>query len=108
MRAVTDADGEVRFDFENKPGVSNLLAIYAAIENVDAASVADKFSSYKDLKTAVADRVCDFLDPIQKRRSELLADRAELDRLLAQGRAKSQPIAVATLTAAQEAVGLIQ
>ncbi|HEX3961535.1 MAG TPA: tryptophan--tRNA ligase [Trebonia sp.] len=108
MRAVTDADGEVRYDFENKPGVSNLLAIYASIENVDAASVADKFSSYKDLKTTVADRVCDFLAPIQKRRSELLADRAELDRLLAQGRAKAQPIAVATLNAAQDALGLIQ
>jgi tryptophanyl-tRNA synthetase len=108
MRAVTDADGEVRFDFENKPGVSNLLAIYAAIENVDAASIADKFSSYKDLKTTVADRVCDFLDPIQKRRSELLADHAELGKLLAQGRAKAQPIAAATLSAAQEAMGLIQ
>jgi len=108
MRAVTDADAEVRFDFENKPGVSNLLAIYAAIENLDAASIADKFSSYKDLKTTVADRVCDFLDPIQKRRAELLADRAELDRLLAQGRAKAEPIANATLHAAQEALGLIQ
>jgi len=108
MRAVTDADAEVRFDFENKPGVSNLLAIYAAIENLDAASIADKFSSYKDLKTTVADRVCDFLDPIQKRRAELLADRAELDRLLAQGRAKAEPIATATLHAAQEALGLIQ
>jgi tryptophanyl-tRNA synthetase len=108
MRAVTDADGEVRFDFENKPGVSNLLAIYAAIDNLDAASVADKFSSYKDLKTTVADRVCDFLGPIQKRRSELLDDRAELDRLLAQGRAKAEPIASATLHAAQEALGLIQ
>jgi tryptophanyl-tRNA synthetase len=108
MRAVTDADGEVRFDFENKPGVSNLLAIYAAIDNLDAASAADKFSSYKDLKTTVADRVCDFLGPIQKRRAELLGDRAELDRLLAQGRAKAEPIASATLHAAQQALGLIQ
>ena len=108
MRAVTDADGEVRFDLENKPGVSNLLAIYAAIENVDAAAIADKFSSYKDLKTTVADRVCDFLGPIQERRSELLADRAQLDRLLAQGREKAQPVAAATLNAAQDALGLIQ
>jgi tryptophanyl-tRNA synthetase len=57
MRAVTDADGEVAYDPECKPGVSNLLAILAACTGQEPAAVAGQFGRYGDLKQAVADAV---------------------------------------------------
>jgi tryptophanyl-tRNA synthetase len=98
-RAVTDSGREICFsDNPEKAGVNNLLTIYQAITGKDNATVEGDFANargYGDLKVRVAEVVIETLRPIQARHAELMADAAELDRILARGaeqaRAVSQP-----------------
>ena len=108
--AVTDTDGEIRFDREAKPGVSNLIGIYSAItgESVESFTTSLQGQGYGALKTAVADAVVAALDPIRLRAEELLADPAELDRLLAQGAAKANEIAERTLADVYDKLGFVR
>ena len=70
-RAVTDNDGEVRFDPENKPGVSNLLTILAVATDGDPEALAKDYTQYGPLKTDAAEALVEMLRPIQQRRAEL-------------------------------------
>jgi tryptophanyl-tRNA synthetase len=108
--AVTDTDGEIRFDRDAKPGVSNLLGIYSAItgESIEAFAASLQGQGYGALKTAVADAVVATLDPIRLRAQELLADPAELDRLLAQGATKANEIAERTLADVYDKLGFVR
>jgi tryptophanyl-tRNA synthetase len=108
--AVTDTDGEIRFDREAKPGVSNLIGIYSAItgESVESFTSSLQGQGYGALKTAVADAVVAALDPIRLRAQELLADPAELDRLLAQGATKANEIAERTLSDVYDKLGFVR
>ena len=108
--AVTDTDGEIRFDREAKPGVSNLIGIYSAItgESIEAFAASLQGQGYGALKTAVADAVVAALDPIRLRAQELLADPAELDRLLAKGAAKANQIAEHTLSDVYDKLGFVR
>jgi tryptophanyl-tRNA synthetase len=108
-RAVTDTGTEIRFDPENKPGVSNLLSIHAATTDRSVADVEAEFSGqgYGTLKAAVADSVAAFAEPFAKRTAELLADRAELDRILARGAEHANSVAAETLRNAYERVGFL-
>ncbi len=107
--AVTDSDGEVRFDPQNKPGVSNLLTVYSITRDVSITDAEKHFSSsgYGDLKTQVAEAVVEAFGPIRERTEELLADPAELDRLLARGATAATARAEATLARVYEAVGFL-
>ena len=107
--AVTDTDGEIRFDRESKPGVSNLLGIYSAITGESIETVADKFAGqgYGALKTEVADIVVATVEPIRDRANELLSDKAELDRLLASGAARANELAEQTLKTVYDRIGFI-
>jgi len=107
-RAVTDSDGEIRFDFESKAGVSNLLSILGAAKGDSPEEVAKSFERYGDLKSAAADAVVDLLLPIQERYADLQADPAETRRLLQAGAEKAQEVASRTLTRAQQNCGLLQ
>jgi tryptophanyl-tRNA synthetase len=106
-RAVTDTGTEVRFDPEEKPGVSNLLSILAALTDKDPEALADGYQQYGPLKADTADAVLEALAPIQARFAELAADPAETARLLELGAAKARAIAAGTLARAQAAVGLL-
>ncbi len=108
-RAVTDTETEIRFDPETKPGVSNLLTIYAALTDQDVAGAEAEFAGqgYGRLKVAVADAVTAFAEPFAKRTNELLADRAELDRILALGAARANEVAAESVRIAYEKVGLV-
>jgi tryptophanyl-tRNA synthetase len=108
-RAVTDADGEIRYDAEAKPGLSNLLTIHAAFTDSTPAKVADDFAGqgYGHLKAAVAEAVIAFAEPFAARTGELLADPAELDRILAHGAAKARAVASATCIDAYAKVGFL-
>ena len=90
--AVTDSDTAVRYDVDAKPGVSNLLDIYAAATDRSVTDVAAELASsqYGALKTAVADAVVALLEPVQKRYAELAADPTEVDRVLARGAARAR------------------
>lgn len=106
-RAVTDSDGEVRYDRANKPGVSNLLDILAAVRDTSTDAVAAEFTQYGPLKTAAGEEVVERLRPIRERATELLTDRAQLADLLRKGSDRAREVAAATLKRAYDAVGLV-
>jgi tryptophanyl-tRNA synthetase len=107
--AVTDTDGEIRFDRETKPGVSNLLGIYSAVTGESIKSLEARFegAGYGALKGDLADVVVAHIEPIRDRAVELLTDQVELDRLLAVGADRAAEQAEKTLKAVYEAVGFI-
>lgn len=106
-RAVTDSDGDVRFDRAAKPGVSNLLEILAACRGETPESVAASYSQYGPLKADTGQAVVDMLAPIQSRYRELMEDKAELARLLHRGADKARAVAGATLARAYGAIGML-
>jgi tryptophanyl-tRNA synthetase len=106
-RAVTDSDGEVRYDREAKPGVSNLLDILAAATNTTPQLAAEAYHQYGPLKADAGDAVAELLRPIQARYQELLTDRGQLAALLHQGATKARAVAGATLGRVYEAVGFL-
>ncbi len=107
--AVTDTDGEVRYDPETKPGVSNLLVIHSVLSGTPVADLADSFAGrgYGDLKKEVAEVVLAALTPFQERMGELLDDPAELDRILAAGAERAGEVAHRTMARVRDAVGLL-
>jgi tryptophanyl-tRNA synthetase len=107
--AVTDADREIRFDREAKPGVSNLLTIHSALSGRSVQDLEADFAGkgYGDLKKELAEVVVDFLEPFQARVHGYLDDPATLDRILAEGAEKARAIASATVERVYERVGLL-
>ena len=106
-RAVTDSDGEVRFDRANKPGVSNLVEILAACTGQSPNDVAGRYMQYGPLKNDAGEAVVELLTPIQHRYRELMGDRAELSRLLRVGADKARNVASRTLQRAYDNIGLL-
>jgi len=106
-KAVTDTDGDVRYDPEGKPGLSNLLELLAAATGRTPAEVALGYQRYGDLKADTAEALIELLRPLQARRAELAADPGAVAVLLARGSAKATEIAGATYDRAAEAVGLL-
>ena len=107
--AVTDTDAEVRYDPDTKPGVSNLLVIHSVLSGIPVEDVAASFAGrgYGDLKKEVAEVVLGALTPFQERMSELLADPAELDRILADGAERAREVAATTMARVRDRVGLL-
>lgn len=107
--AVTDTDGEIRFDPETKAGVSNLLTIHSAMSRRPVAELVAEYAGrgYGDLKKAVAEAVVAAVEPFQARMAELMDDPAELDRILAKGAARATEIARPTRDAVYDAVGVL-
>ena len=105
-RAVTDSGGEIRMG-EDKPGVSNLLTIYSAIRGISTGAAVAEFSGmgYGALKEAVADAVLSVLEPLQARFREVRADKALLNRIMAEGREKAEYAARRTLSKVQKKIG---
>lgn len=106
-RAVTDSENEVRFDFDTKPGVSNLLSILGAATGRDPETLADEYQQYGPLKSDTAEAIINLLEPVQHRRAELLADPAELDRIIARGAGKASEVATVTVQRAKDAMGFL-
>ncbi|MFT7645604.1 MAG: tryptophanyl-tRNA synthetase [Candidatus Poriferisodalaceae bacterium] len=106
-RAVTDSESEVRFDVAEKPGVSNLLSILGAATGRSPEGIAGEFTQYGSLKVAAAEAVIALLEPVQARYSELMADPAELHRMIERGATKAETVAAPTLARAREAMGFL-
>ncbi|MBJ81752.1 MAG: tryptophan--tRNA ligase [Acidimicrobiaceae bacterium] len=106
-RAVTDSENEVRFDFDTKPGVSNLLSILGAATGRNPETLADEYHQYGPLKNDTAEAIINVLEPVQRRRAELLADPAELDRIIARGAGKASEVAAVTVQRAKDAMGFL-
>lgn len=109
-RAVTDSDGAIRYDPENKPGVSNLLSIYAAMAGVTPEQAAEELSGqgYGVLKEKVAEAVIEVLSPIQDEYRRLIADKAYIHDVLQKNAERAQALARRTLRKVYKKVGLYQ
>ena len=109
MSAVTDSGCEVKFDMENKPGISNLLTIYSAMKDISIEEAEERFkdSRYGEFKKAVADAVIEELEPFQARYREIIANKS-YEKALADGAEKAKAIADKTLKRVQKAIGLLQ
>lgn len=107
--AVTDLGNEIRFDLQAKPGVSNLLGIYSAVSGKPVSQLEAELDGkgYGDLKTEVAEAVLSVIEPIRDRANELLADTAELDRLLGLGADRANAQAEQTLADVYDKIGFI-
>ncbi|MDR1998477.1 MAG: tryptophan--tRNA ligase [Frankiaceae bacterium] len=108
-RAVTDADGAIRYDPLNKPGVSNLMTILAVASDSSVTQVEDQFSGqgYGALKNAAAEAVLAVVEPFRARTAALLDDPAELDRQLAIGAEHAREVAEQTVRSAYQRIGLL-
>ena len=109
-RAVTDSDGEIRFDPEAKPGVSNLLSILSALKNQTPEETAQSMQGmgYGALKEAVAEAIIAEFTPIQARYNEILADKEGLNAMLRRTSERAQYLAAKTLRKVYKKVGLYQ
>ncbi len=107
--AVTDTEREVRFDRDAKAGVSNLLTIHSVLSGRSIESLEAEFEGrgYGDLKGEVAEVVVAVFEPIRALALELLADPAELDRILAGNADRAAEIADATLARVYDRVGFL-
>jgi tryptophanyl-tRNA synthetase len=106
-RAVTDTDGEVRYDPVSKPGLANLLQLLAAATGRSPQEVAGDYTRYRDLKDDVATALCELLGPVRRRRRELDADLGYVREVLARGAAHAHEVAAATYARAADAIGLL-
>ena len=107
--AVTDSGSEVRFDPADKPGISNLLLIYSALTDRPVGEIEAEFEGqqYGHFKVALGDLVADFVDTFGSRTHELLDDKAELDRVLADGAARAREVAATTLATVYDRSGFV-
>ena len=107
--AVTDNDREIRYDPEQKPGVSNLLSILSVFGGTPIPTLVDEFAGkgYGELKGATADAVVAEFGPVRERALELLADPAELDRLLSANADRANEVAEATLKKVYDRIGFL-
>jgi tryptophanyl-tRNA synthetase len=107
--AVTDGGREIRFDETQKPGVSNLLRILSALsgQSIEALAAGYEGKGYGDLKKDVAQIVVDTATPYRDRTLALLADPAELDRILAEGAERARDVASTTLARVYDRVGFL-
>jgi tryptophanyl-tRNA synthetase len=105
--AVTDSGSEVRRGPE-KPGVTNLIDILAAVRGIDQAAVESEFADarYGEFKVAVASAVVDYLTPVRERYEDLRADEAELESILRGGAERARSIASQTLADVRERMGV--
>ncbi|GAA2389420.1 tryptophan--tRNA ligase [Dactylosporangium salmoneum] len=107
--AVTDTGREILFDPVNKPGVSNLLTIYAALTGRTIEELVESYDGkgYGDLKKELAEVVVEFVKPIQERTRAYLDDPSQLDKLLAIGAEKARSVAAPTLASVYDRIGFL-
>ena len=107
MSAVTDSESSVYYDVENKPGISNLLTIYASLKDItiEEAETIFKDNNYGEFKRAVADVVVSFLNDLQDKYNKIISD-GSIDELLDQSNEKVRAIAKAKVEKVFSKVGV--
>ena len=106
-RAVTDSDGVVAYDRENKAGISNLLDILSAATGTPIPQLVEQYSQYGPLKKDTGDAVIAVIDPIRSRYNELMNDKGQLAQLLKIGNQRAREVAARTLDRTHKAIGLL-
>ncbi|WAA13066.1 tryptophan--tRNA ligase [Fervidibacillus halotolerans] len=105
--AVTDSDGIVKYDKENKPGISNLLSIYSTFSNQSISEIEKQYEGkgYGQFKADLAELIIEELQPIQEKYKELI-NSPELDRILDEGAEKANMVASKMVKKMEAAMGL--
>lgn len=106
-RAVTDSDGIVAYDRENKAGISNLLDILSAATGTPIPQLVEQYNQYGPLKKDTGDAVIAVIDPIRSRYDELMNDKGQLAQLLKIGNQRAREVAARTLDRTHKAIGLL-
>jgi tryptophanyl-tRNA synthetase len=108
-RAVTDSEALVRYDIENKSGISNLISIYSCVTGKTYDQVEAEFEGkgYGDFKLAVGEAVAEALKPVQARYNELMSDKAQLEAILKKGADSAEYLAMKTLRKVYKKLGLV-
>ena len=108
-RAVTDSETAVRYDKENKPGISNLLTIYSAATGKTIAQAEEEFAGqgYGIFKPAVGEAVVELMRPIREEAERLIADKAYLESVYRDGAQRAQRLGQKTLSKVQRKIGFI-
>lgn len=109
-RAVTDSETAVRFDPANKPGVSNLMQIYAVATGLSLDAVENVFAGkgYGELKTGVGEAVVELLRPIREEAERLIADKAYLESIYRDGAERAARAANRTLRKVYKKIGFVE
>ena len=108
-RAVTDSDASIRFDPENKPGVSNLLSIISALSGEPIEKLVEDFEGkgYGDLKAAATDVTIEALAPIQDRFNQIMKDKKYMESVYRQGAERAGMLAERTLQKFMKKIGYV-
>lgn len=108
-RAVTDSEASVRFDQENKPGISNLMTIYSSVTDKTYDEIEREFEGkgYGDFKLAVGEAVVEALKPVQGRYNELMSSRDYLTEIARKGAETAEYLANKTLRKVYKKIGLV-
>jgi tryptophanyl-tRNA synthetase len=106
-KAVTDTDGDVRYDWETKPGISNLLEIYASFAIESPEAIASRYTRYGDLKRDLAALMVENLSPLRERYDRLIQSPAELHAVAERGALKASEQASTVYRRAANAMGLV-
>ena len=108
-RAVTDSETAVRYDKENKPGVSNLMTIYSACTGKSFETIEAEFAGqgYGAFKPAVGEAVVETLRPIREEASRIMKDKAYLEQVYKAGAEKASYVAEKTLRKVYKKVGFV-
>ncbi|HUY42534.1 MAG TPA: tryptophan--tRNA ligase [Acidimicrobiales bacterium] len=107
MKAVTDTDGVMRYDWERQPGLANLLEIYASFSGDTPQVIAQRFERYGDFKKDLATLLIESLAPLRQRYLEIRADEEALRTRMAEGASKASQQAGPVYSRAAAAIGLI-
>jgi tryptophanyl-tRNA synthetase len=109
-RAVTDSETSVRYDEENKPGISNLMQIYAVAADKSFEQIEHEFNGrgYGDFKLAVGEAVVEMLRPFREEATRILTDKAYLEKVYREGAEKAAYAANRTLRKVYKKVGFVQ
>ena len=108
MAAVTDTEKTIKFDVKKKPGISNLLVIHSLVSGKPVAQLEQEFigKSYAEFKKATAEALIAYLEPLRRKRKELLTREVYVNDILKKGAAKAQTIATETMREVKQAMGL--
>jgi len=108
-RAVTDSETCVRYDVENKPGISNLMQIYSAVTGKSFQEIEEEFAGrgYGEFKIAVAEAVIEMWRPIREEAQRLINDKAYLESMYKQGAEKAGHVAGRTLRKVYKKLGFV-
>jgi tryptophanyl-tRNA synthetase len=107
--AVTDSGCEIRTSIDN-PAISNLLEIYSIVGGVSIHNTEEMFAgkTYAQFKKALADRLVEYLRPIQERYEQIGVDRDQIDRILTRGSEKAKAMAAQTLASVYDHLGFVR